>query len=145
MARQRHAGQEAGRPRHRRHRRQQLSVGEIDGRDQALAFFEFLKREAPGFSDAYIVDIPPQLGIRETRRIKGRYQLTADDVLSCASFADTIGVNGWPIETHVAGDVLWRWPDIPGSRGFNHLPYRMLVRGRLRQPAGGRPLRLDDA
>ena len=21
----------------------------------------------------------------------------------------------------------WRWPDIPGSRGFNHLPYRMLV------------------
>lgn len=27
----------------------------------------------------------------------------------------------------MAGDVEWRWPDIPGSRGFNHLPYRMLV------------------
>jgi len=105
----------------------ELSAGEIDGRRQALAFFEFLKREAPGFAASYIVDIPPQIGIRETRRITGGYQLSGEDVLSCASFADTIGVNGWPIEAHVAGDVQWRWPDIPRSRGFNHLPYRMLV------------------
>ena len=105
----------------------ELSAGEIEGRRQARDFFEFLRREAPGFADAYIVDIPPQLGIRETRRVRGLYQLTADDVISCASFPDTIGVNGWPIENHVAGDVVWRWPDIPGSRGFNQLPYRMLV------------------
>jgi hypothetical protein len=105
----------------------EFSAGEIDGRRQALAFFEFLKREAPGFADAYVVDIPPQLGVRETRRVNGRYQLTAEDVVSCASFDDSVGVNGWPIENHVAGDVVWRWPDIPGSRGFNHLPYRMLT------------------
>ncbi len=105
----------------------QLSFGEVEGRKQALDFFQFLKREAPGFAGAYIVDIPPQLGVRETRRVNGHYQLTADDVLTCASFEDTIGVNGWPIENHVAGDVVWGWPDIPGSRGFNHLPYRMLV------------------
>jgi FAD dependent oxidoreductase len=104
-----------------------LSAGEIEGRRQALAFFEFLKRDAPGFAASYIVDIPPQLGIRETRRVSGHYRLSGEDVVACASFADTIGVNGWPIEAHVAGDVQWRWPDIPGSRGFNHLPYRMLV------------------
>ncbi len=105
----------------------ELSSGEIEGRRQALAFFEFLKAQAPGFSDSYIVDIAPQLGIRETRRIIGAYSLTRQDVLSCASFPDSIGVNGWPIEAHVAGDVKWEWPDIPGSRGFNHLPYRMLL------------------
>lgn len=105
----------------------ELSAGEIEGRRQALAFFEFLKANAPGFAQAYVVDIPPQLGIRETRRISGRYNLTRDDVISCASFDDTIGVNGWPVEAHVAGDVVWEWPDIPGSRGFNHLPYRMLL------------------
>jgi hypothetical protein len=104
----------------------ELSAGEIEGRRQALEFFAFLKREAPGFAGSYIVDMPPQLGIRETRRIAGRYQLTGDDVISCASFDDSIGVNGWPIEAHVAGDVEWRWPQT-GSRGFNHLPYRMLV------------------
>jgi len=105
----------------------ELSAGEIEGRRQALAFFDFLKANAPGFGEAYIVDIPPQLGIRETRRITGHYSLTREDVLSCASFEDAIGVNGWPIEAHVAGDVVWEWPDIPGSRGFNHLPYRMLL------------------
>ncbi|MGH6728458.1 MAG: FAD-dependent oxidoreductase [Pseudolabrys sp.] len=105
----------------------ELSDGEIEGRRQAMAFFEFLRREAPGFANSYVVDIPPQLGIRETRRIAGHYRLSAEDVLSCASFADSVGVNGWPVESHVAGDVVWRWPEIPASRGFNQLPYRMLV------------------
>lgn len=103
-----------------------LSQGEIEGRRQAFEALRFLKT-VPGFEAAYIVDIGPQLGIRETRRVLGDYQLTESDVLDCASFDDTIGVNGWPVEIHVAGNVIFRWPAIPGSRGFNHLPYRMLV------------------
>ena len=53
--------------------------------------------------------------------------LTEADVLECASFDDTVGVNGWPLELHLKGDVEFRWPKIPESRGFNHLPYRMTV------------------
>jgi hypothetical protein len=105
----------------------QLTYGEIEGRRQASECFDFLRRNVPAFASSYIVDLPPQLGIRETRRIVGDYMLTGDDVLQCASFTDTVGVNGWPIEDHVAGDVVFRWPDIPGSRGFNHIPYRMLL------------------
>jgi hypothetical protein len=48
-------------------------------------------------------------------------------VLGCAAFEDSIGVNGWPMEQHVAGDVIFRFPPIPESRGFNELPYRMLT------------------
>jgi hypothetical protein len=81
----------------------------------------------PGFEKSYIVDLPPQLGIRETRRIVGDHALSRDDVLGCASFADSVGVNGWPIEAHVAGDVIFEFPPIPESRGFNELPYRMLL------------------
>jgi hypothetical protein len=105
----------------------QLSYGEIEGRRQVGEAFSLLKDAIPGFSRSYIVDIPPQIGIRETRRVIGDYVLTEEDVLGCASFDDTIGVNGWPVEDHVAGDILLRWQDIPGSRGFNHLPYRMLL------------------
>jgi len=104
-----------------------LAWGEAEGRRQVWDTFQFIRESTPGFERAYIAEIAPQIGIRETRRVTGRYQLSGDDVVSCASFDDTIGVNGWPIEAHVAGDVQWRWPDIPGSRGFNHLPYRMLV------------------
>ena len=48
-------------------------------------FFDFLRREAPGFANSYIVDMPPQLGIRETRRVTGAYLLSAEDVLGCAA------------------------------------------------------------
>jgi FAD-dependent oxidoreductase family protein len=103
-----------------------LTRGEIEGRRQAVQAFDFL-RTVPGFEKSYIVDLPPQLGIRETRRVVGFYRLSGEDVLTCASFADSIGVNGWPIEAHVAGDVIFKFPPIPESRGFNELPYRMLV------------------
>ena len=103
-----------------------LTRGEIDGRRQAVEAFRFL-RTVPGFEKSYIVDLPPQLGIRETRRVVGGYQLSGEDVLGCASFDDSIGVNGWPMEAHVAGDVIFKFPPIPESRGFNEMPYRMLV------------------
>ena len=103
-----------------------LTSGEIDGRRQAVAAFEFL-RTVPGFEKSYIVDLPPQLGIRETRRVVGGYMLSGEDVLGCASFEDSIGVNGWPMEVHVAGNVIFKFPPIPESRGFNELPYRMLL------------------
>ncbi|MDF2492016.1 MAG: putative thiazole biosynthetic enzyme, partial [Microbacterium sp.] len=47
-------------------------------------------------------------------------------MLGCADFDDTIGVNGWPVEAHVAGDVEFRFAPAD-SRGFNQLPFRMLV------------------
>jgi FAD dependent oxidoreductase len=103
-----------------------LTRGEIDGRRQAVDAFNFL-RTVPGFEKSYIVDLPPQLGIRETRRIVGGYLLSGDDVIGCAAFDDSIGVNSWPIESHVAGDVIFKFPPIPQSRGFNELPYRMLT------------------
>nr|WP_315267512.1 FAD-dependent oxidoreductase [Microbacterium lemovicicum] len=104
----------------------QLTHGELQGRQQVKDTFAFIRDRTPGFEDSYVVDIAPQIGIRETRRILGAYSLTEDDILHCADFDDTIGVNGWPVEAHVAGDVEFRFAD-PGSRGYNQMPYRMLV------------------
>jgi hypothetical protein len=107
----------------------QLTRGELQGRRQSFDAFDFIKHRTPGFESSYIVDIAPQIGIRETRRVFGRYRLTEDDVLDCADFDDTIGVNGWPVEAHVAGTVEFRWQR--GERGYNQLPYRMLVPERV--------------
>ena len=102
-----------------------LTRGEIIGRQQIADIFSFLQT-VPGFEKSYIVDIAPQIGIRETRRITGQYVLTEDDVLGCVDFDDTIGVNGWPIEAHTSGDIQFTWAP-KGSRGFNQLPFRMLL------------------
>ena len=110
---------------------EELSAAEVEGRRQIVDFFGFLREEVPGFENAYILEIAPQVGIRETLRVVGEYQLTEEDVLGCASFDDTIGVNGWPVEAHVKGDVIFKFAEIPAARGFNHLPYRMLVPKRI--------------
>ncbi len=107
-----------------------LTRGEIQGRRQVWDAFDFIRERTPGFQDSYIVDIAPQVGIRETRRILGDYQLTEADVLGCADFDDSIGVNGWPVEAHVTGDVAFRFAPVD-SRGYNQLPYRMIVPGRI--------------
>jgi hypothetical protein len=105
----------------------QLSYGEVLGRRQAWDAWEFIRDVTPGFENSYIVDIAPQIGIRETRRIVGEYQLTQDDILDCADFSDSIGVNGWPVEAHVAGDVDIVFPRGDNPRGFNQLPFRMIM------------------
>jgi hypothetical protein len=104
----------------------ELSYGEVEGRRQCWDVFAFIKEVTPGFEDAYIVEIAPQIGIRETRRITGEYQLTEDDILGCRDFDDAIGVNGWPVEAHIKGDVKFVFTP-PGSRGFNQIPYRIIV------------------
>jgi len=106
---------------------EQLSYGEVEGRRQCMEVFEFVRSMAPGFENSYIMEIAPQIGIRETRRVIGGYMLTERDVLECASFDDSIGVNGWPVEAHIADTVVIKFPKIPESRGFNQLPYRMIV------------------
>ena len=103
----------------------QLSYGEIEGRRQCWDVFDFIRAVTPGFEKSYIVEIAPQLGIRETRRVKGETMVSEDQILDCADFPDAIGVNGWPVEAHIAGDVKFVFAR--KERGFNQLPYRMIV------------------
>ncbi|CAN7422419.1 MULTISPECIES: FAD-dependent oxidoreductase [unclassified Variovorax] len=104
----------------------ELSDGEVEGRRQIGEYFRFLKAEVPGFEQSAIVEIAPQVGIRETRRIEGLYALTGEDILSSARFEDSIGINAWPMEMHAAGKIEWAFPR-DQTRTYNQLPWRMLV------------------
>jgi len=108
----------------------QLSAGEIEGRRQISEYFRFLRHEVPGFEQSAIVDIAPQVGIRETRRIQGLYALSGEDILSSARFDDAIGINAWPMELHADGRIDWQFPrciDAAEGRAYNDLPWRMLL------------------
>lgn len=111
----------------------QLSAAEVEGRRQIVEFMAFLRGQAgwpgvPGFENAYLLEIAPQVGVRETRRIVGELQLNEQHVLDCARFDDSIGVNGWPIEAHVAGDVHFEFVRGLGQcLGYNQLPWRMIL------------------
>jgi hypothetical protein len=107
----------------------ELSQGEVNGRQQVHAYWRFLREQVPGFADCHLVEIAPQVGIRESRRVLGAYQLTGDDVIGGACFDDAIGVNAWPMELHVDGRVDWRFAETDPA--WNQLPWRMLVPQRV--------------
>lgn len=104
----------------------QLSAAESEGRRQIVQYMRFLRAEVPGFEQAAISEIAAQVGVRETRRVHCQHMLTGDEVVHGARFEDSIGLNAWPVEKHVAGDVEWAFPADPDN-SFNQLPWRMLV------------------
>jgi hypothetical protein len=91
----------------------------------------FLRRYVPGFESAYVVQSGVQIGVRETRRILGEYQLTADDVLQARKWPDAIARGTYPIDIHDPtgkGTVMRR---LPAGEAYD-IPLRCLL-----------PLRVD--
>jgi hypothetical protein len=78
------------------------------------------------------------IGVRETRRISGEYQLTADDLLSARKFDDVIARGSYPLDVHNPagkGTVLKRLPpgeayDIPLRSLLPRAVDNVLVAGR---------------
>ena len=108
----------------------QLSAAEVEGRRQIVEYMRFLRAEVPGFERAEIAEIAAQVGVRETRRVHCQYMLSGEDVLGGARFADAIGLNAWPVETHRAGRIDWAFAR-DADNAFNQLPWRMLLPRRV--------------
>ncbi len=103
-----------------------ITEAEIAGRSQVEECIRFLTERVPGFKDAYLAELPAQVGIRESRRIIGEYQLTLDDVLSGSRFSDAIGRCAWPVEQHLPGTKITRLEALEGDN-YYQLPFRSLV------------------
>ncbi len=69
---------------------------EVEG--MALVFVRFLKETVPGFEKAQVSEWPARLGIRESGRMIGLYQMRDEDVLRGATFEDAVCVSAWPVE-----------------------------------------------
>ena len=98
--------------------------GEITARMQNDEIERYLRDFIPGFEHAWRDKVAAFMGIRESRVIKGKYVLTADDILSCRKFEDAVGVASYPVDIHHShgDDCTMMWcPDC------YDLPYRMLV------------------
>ncbi len=69
-----------------------LTRAEMEGRQQAMYAIRALKHVVPGFARAKLRNFGMTLGCRDSRKIIGRYNLTADDVKTEARFEDSIGI-----------------------------------------------------
>jgi len=105
---------------------EELTKAEIEARRQVGQYVDFLKSDIPGFENAHLQMMAPQIGIRESRRIVGEYVLTAEDLLSARKFDDCIARGSYSVDIHDpdgGGTVIKRLP--PGES--YDIPYRSLV------------------
>ncbi len=78
----------------------QRSEAELEGRRQMRQFVNWLRAEVPGFEHAVIHSMAPEIGIRESRRIRGRAYLTQEDFVRRSKFEDAIARCNYPIDIH---------------------------------------------
>ncbi len=69
-----------------------LTQGEIECRKYILEFYDYAKNNFEGFEDIELASIAPEIGFRDSRRIKGRYRLTKEDIEAQKVFEDAIAV-----------------------------------------------------
>ena len=58
----------------------------------------FIRKRVPGFENAKLTIMAPELYIRETRHIFGEYRLTINDVLENRDFWDNIAMGSYPVD-----------------------------------------------
>ena len=80
-----------------------LTSAEIEGRRQIGSIVDFLKENVAGFDKAVLAAIAGHIGVRETRRIVGKYTLGEHDILSNKRFPDSIALGAGPLDIHEAG------------------------------------------
>lgn len=67
-----------------------LTRADFKGREKIAALVEYVRVSVPGFQNAFVVDVAPQVGVRTSRLLEGEYVLTKEDVSSRRHFADLV-------------------------------------------------------
>jgi len=103
-----------------------MTAAEITGRRQVHAVVEFLCEDIPGFEDAFLLETATQIGVRETRRAVGDYQVTGNDILEGHKFDDAIARGVYGIDIHGQKGEKSRMED-PAAGKYYEIPRRALI------------------
>ena len=77
-----------------------LSDGMAFGRKLALEYTEFYRQYVPGCEQLELLTTAPVMGVRDSRRIVGEFELKIEDFLARREFADQVAVYNRPTDVH---------------------------------------------
>ena len=119
-----------------------LTRGEMEGHMQLYKLIDTFRKFVPGFENCYISSIAPNIGIRETRRMKGLACVTLEQALDGAVPEDSICLSGYTIDIHYNNSkgTLFKKLDKPFG-----IPYGCLVSAEVSNLMfAGRCISVDD-
>ncbi len=91
-----------------------LSDAEKEGRRQLFEILRFLRNNIPGCENAVLRSIAGQIGVRESRRIRGEFYQTVEDFTGMKKFPDAIARSRYHVDIHNpsgSGTTLIRLPE----------------------------------
>ncbi len=103
-----------------------LTLAEIEAREQVFELWQFLRDNIPGFENSRVLSTAFQIGTRESRMIDGEYCLTQEDLKNCVHFPDGIAAGNYDIDIHnPEGSGTSHYFFAPGT--WYTIPYRCLL------------------
>jgi ribulose 1,5-bisphosphate synthetase/thiazole synthase len=103
----------------------ELSRAIVELTAQCTKIGDFMRAHVPGFENGYLV--PAALpGVRESRNIRGLYEIQDADVLEGRKFDDTIGQICFPVDIHVPESSQAVFIQIGGDGTFD-IPFRSML------------------
>lgn len=90
-----------------------LSDAEKEGRRQMQEIIRFIRKYIPGCENAVLHSVASQIGVRESRRIRGEFFQTKEDFTSARKYEDAIARSNYHIDIHNptgSGTTLIRIP-----------------------------------
>ena len=92
---------------------------ELDTRRQVLYYVEAFRRYLKGMEQCELTMIGPSIGFRETRRIKGKSMIKAEDVLNRKKCEDGVARGGWKPEIHKDTYKMATYMDVKEESWFD--------------------------
>src|SRR5699024_1986737 len=77
-----------------------LTRAEVTARRQVFDLLAFFRAELPAMANCRLLDNAATIGVRETRRIIGEYEISLDHLVAGRAFDDVIAVAGSPVDIH---------------------------------------------
>lgn len=102
-----------------------------EGRRRCLQVARFLRSDIPGFEAARMTGLGPTVGVRETRKLEGRYRITGADLAAAARFPDGIVCCDNPVDDVMReGSAMTHEAAVAAGAHYT-LPFRALVPRRI--------------
>jgi ribulose 1,5-bisphosphate synthetase/thiazole synthase len=95
-----------------------LTDGIMLGRRLAQEYITFYRKYIPGCENIEHVATADIIGIRESRRIVGEYELNIDDYMARKTFPDQIGINNSPVDIHIYNTSDEEWKRFTEESGY---------------------------
>lgn len=103
-----------------------VSMAEIEARKQICEIVDFLKNHSEAFRNCMISSVASQIGVRESRKLRGEHVLTVDELFDRVMFEDSIALGNYDVDIHSpsgTGTLMRRFD----RKYFYSIPYRSLL------------------